>query len=86
MIWEAKIVVVVTGLAEGLKMSKIRLNQYSQFEIECCVNGIQQWRLAIHPNKDYDIWEPDFDPETEELSEDCDGNFYITKNETAQIN
>ena len=60
-------------------MSKIRLNQYSQFEIECFVNGVQTWRQAIHPGGDFEKWIPDFDEETEIFQESINGEFYITK-------
>ena len=58
-------------------MAKIRLNPYSQFEIECCIDGISQWRLAVHPLGDFDKWEPEFDPDTEILQEDDSGTFWI---------
>lgn len=58
-------------------MPKIRLNQNSQFEIECWVNGKKTWRVAIHPFGDFEKWEPDFDTEIEFLEEDVNGNFYI---------
>jgi hypothetical protein len=58
-------------------MSKIRLNQNSQFEIQCFVNGEKTWRVAIHPNFDFERWEPDFDPEREILKEKYTGEFFI---------
>ena len=58
-------------------MSKIRLNQYSQFEIECFVNGVKTWRQAIHPGGDFEKWAPDFDEEREIFQETHEGEFYI---------
>lgn len=59
-------------------MSKIRLNQFSQFEIECFVDGVQTWRQAIHPQGDYENWSPDWDEEQETIKE-INGEFYITQ-------
>jgi hypothetical protein len=58
-------------------MYKLKLNQNSRFQISCLVNGVQTFRDAIHPNCDADKWEPDYDPETEELIVDSDLNFSI---------
>ena len=69
---------MATGQAIKL-MSKIRLNQNSQFEIECFVNGKLTWRAAIHPAGDYEKWSPEWDEKTEFLREDGEGNFYINK-------
>jgi hypothetical protein len=59
-------------------MYKLKLDQNSRFQISCSVNGIETFRDAVHPNSDADKWEPDYDPETEELAVDSDLNFSIT--------
>jgi hypothetical protein len=59
-------------------MYKLKLDQYSRFQISCSVNGAETFRDATHPDFDFDRWEPDYDPETEELTVDSDLNFSIT--------
>ena len=53
------------------------MNQNSQFEIQCFINGVPGWRAAVHPNFDFDRWEPDYDPETEIMRETDSGDFFI---------
>ena len=61
-------------------MNKIRLNQNSQFEIQCLVNSVPTWRLAIRETlSDGDTrFTPDFDEETEIRQETHEGGFIIT--------
>lgn len=63
--------------------AKVRLNQYSQFEIECFVNGVQTWRQAFRgflPDGE-PRFVPDFDDERETCMEDKDGEFHIIQND-----
>jgi hypothetical protein len=62
-------------------MNKIRLNQYSEFEIECLVGTVFKWRKAIREfNSEGEfIFKPDFDEDTEICEEDIEGNFHIIK-------
>jgi hypothetical protein len=60
-------------------MSKIRLNQNSQFEIQCLVNDVPTWRLAIRETlPDGDTrFTPDFDEGAEIRQETHEGEFII---------
>ena len=58
-------------------MNKMRVNQYSIFEMLCKVDSKEVWRQAMHPNGDMELWEPDYDPEKEELCKHKSGEFFI---------
>jgi hypothetical protein len=67
-----------------LMSAKIRLNQNSNWQIECYVDDSPNpvWRDAIAiycPAREERVFRPDVDDEKEEIQEDIRGNFYITK-------